>query len=249
MSSQLSQLRAAIDPARKAVLAHPMYARLDSPAAVVAFMEHHVWAVWDFMSLLKSLQAGLTCVTVPWVPNGPPSTRRLVNEIVLAEESDEAGPGYASHFELYLAAMREAGANTGPVENFVARLKWGEPTLGALYHVLAPAAADAFVGETFALLHDAPLHAQAAAFAFAREDLIPEMFARVAGIGSPRLAGFSDYLVRHIELDTVHGKMASEMVEQLCGDDAARWAAAQAAAEGALRARARLWDGVLAAIG
>jgi hypothetical protein len=248
MSTSLDQLRAAIDPARKAVLAHSLYARLDTPAAVVTFMEHHVWAVWDFMSLLKSLQRGLTCVTVPWVPTGAPGTRRLVNEIVLAEESDEVGPGYASHFELYLIAMRQAGAATGPIDNFTARLKWGEPALGALYHVAAPAAADAFVADTLGLL-EGPLHAQAAAFAFAREDLIPEMFARVAGIGSPRLTGFTDYLVRHIELDVEHGKMASAMVEQLCGDDAGRWAAAQAAAEGALRARARLWDGVLAAIG
>lgn len=71
-------------------------------------MTDHIYAVWDFMSLLKALQRHLTCVDVPWVQVGGSQARRLVNSIVLDEESDlETGP--VSHYELYLSAMEEIG--------------------------------------------------------------------------------------------------------------------------------------------
>jgi hypothetical protein len=99
-----------VSEARKRVVTHRLYDSLNTYCAIVTFMEHHVFAVWDFMSLLKSLQRCLTCVTVPWVPIGATGSRRLINEIVLAEESDERLGGYASHFEWYLTAMAEASS-------------------------------------------------------------------------------------------------------------------------------------------
>src|SRR5882757_7483526 len=105
----IERLEKAVDPARSRVVSHPLYKNLDSLDAVVTFMEHHVFAVWDFMSLLKSLQRNLTCVEVPWVPTGPAGSRRLINDIVLVEESDELGNGFISHFELYVDGMRRSG--------------------------------------------------------------------------------------------------------------------------------------------
>jgi hypothetical protein len=243
----LDQLRAAIDAGRQEVLAHPIYSALDTDAAVVIFMEHHVWAVWDFMSLLTSLQRQLTCTTVPWVPVGAPATRRLVNEIKLAEEADEVADSYLSHFELYLAAMYQADADYRPVERFLALLRRGRPVLGALYESGCPGAADYFVAATFDLIENRPLHAQAAVFALTREDLIPEMFALVKG--SERLALFRAYLDRHIEVDAgQHGPMALAMLAELCGDSEARWKDCEVAVAGALAARRRLWDGVVHAI-
>jgi hypothetical protein len=98
-------LQEAVAPARSRVITHPLYSSLNNRRAILTFMEHHVFAVWDFMSLLKSLQRNLTCVTVPWVPIGPPGTRRLINDIVLGEESDEVARVYLSHFEWYVAGM------------------------------------------------------------------------------------------------------------------------------------------------
>ncbi|MEI8319475.1 MAG: DUF3050 domain-containing protein, partial [Planctomycetia bacterium] len=45
---------------RLRLLAHSIYAMFDSPARLRRFLEHHVFAVWDFQSLLVALQQKLT---------------------------------------------------------------------------------------------------------------------------------------------------------------------------------------------
>src|SRR5882757_3095839 len=95
------QVRAAIALPRQALFNHPVYRDIRGVGALRTFMEYHVFAVWDFMSLLKALQQRLCCVTVPWLPNEPSLGSRLVNEIIVAEETDEDGDGgYISHFGL-----------------------------------------------------------------------------------------------------------------------------------------------------
>lgn len=144
----IEKLKEAIDPARRAVVSHPFYSRLGSMDAVVTFMEHHVFAIWDFMSLLKTLQGRLTCVQVPWLPSGPTASRRLINDIVLDEESDEFGTGFISHFELYLDGMRQAGAQTAAIESFIELLRAGQPVVSSLKEAGMPAAAAEFIGAT-----------------------------------------------------------------------------------------------------
>ena len=73
----LNQLRAAIEPIRQALLSHPIYDDMRRPQALCTFMEHHVFAVWDFMSLLKVMQQRLCCVSVPWMPSAD-STRGTI---------------------------------------------------------------------------------------------------------------------------------------------------------------------------
>src|ERR1700719_1600954 len=128
----IDRLEEQISEARRAVIEHPVYAALTSPYAIRTFMEHHVFAVWDFMSLLKSLQRNLTCVEVPWVPTGPTGSRHLINDIVLVEESDELRGGFISHFELYLDGMAEAGADTVPIDGFLRLLRERRPVPQAL---------------------------------------------------------------------------------------------------------------------
>ena len=247
----VEKVRAEIAPARADVTTHPLYRRMRDIGDIATFMEHHVFAVWDFMSLLKSLQRNLTCVEVPWVPTGPPGSRRLINDIVLVEESDELGQGFTSHFELYRTGMQRAGADTGPIDRFLDLLRAGTPVPDALDAAAVPRPATEFVRTTWDIIDTAPVHCQAAAFAFGREDLIPEMFDQVmeAEAGNERLQTFRDYLARHIEVDgEEHTPMAMQMVADLCGDDEVRWKASAQTVVHALRARVRLWDGIAAAL-
>jgi hypothetical protein len=248
----IDRLEEQITEARTAVITHPLYAALDSHHAIRTFLEHHVFAVWDFMSLLKSLQRTLTGVELPWVPTGPTGSRRLINDIVLVEESDEFRGGFISHFELYLAGMAEAGADASVIGALIDELRAGRPVLDAIDVVGVPAPAAEFVRFTWGLIESAPVHAQAAAFAFGREDLIPDMFQQVVDVNERlgSLGTFVDYLARHIEVDgEEHTPMAMQMLADLCGDDSVKWAQCAETVNLALAARARLWDGILAAIG
>jgi hypothetical protein len=250
-SASIGRLQAAVEPIRREVISHPLYRRLSDMNAVVTFMEHHVFAVWDFMSLLKTLQRGLTCVQVPWVPAGPAASRRLINDIVLVEESDERGDGFISHFELYLEGMRQAGAGTGPVDAFTGLLRQGRAVLPSLAGAGVPDPAAEFVAATWEIIENGSLHCQAAAFAFGREDLIPDMFDQVAALDSEHggLSVFADYLRRHIQVDSEeHTPMAMQMLAELCQDDPARLAECEKTMNVALAARIRLWDGILAKI-
>jgi hypothetical protein len=236
---------------RERVVNHPLYDRLTTHSSLVTFMEHHVFAVWDFMSLLKSLQRRLTCVTVPWVPTGSTASRRLINEIVLAEETDELRGGYISHFEWYLVAMAQAGADHSPVDRFLDLIRARVTVPDALEAAGVPSPAAEFVTATWGFVESAPVHCQAAAFAFGREDLIPDMFTQVVALNRERggMEIFGDYLERHIEVDgDEHTPMAMQMLTELCGDDGTKWRDCVHTVKTALGARAQLWDGILTAI-
>lgn len=247
----IERLEKSVTEARDRVVQHPLYAGLDTHEAIVTFMEHHVFAVWDFMSLLKSLQRNLTCVTVPWIPTGPKGSRRLINDIVMVEESDELGDGFISHFELYVNGMREAGADTSAIDKLIDLLRGGAKVTDALAEAGVPAPSVEFAGTTWNIIENLPVHCQAAAFAFGREDLIPDMFTQVVAINerSKKLGTFVDYLERHIEVDgEQHTPMAMQMVTDLCGDDEQKWLDCADTVNTALAARARLWDSILTAI-
>ena len=203
------------------------------------------------MSLLKTLQRSLTCVQVPWVPAGPMVSRRLINDIALVEESDELDGGFISHFELYLDGMRQAGADTTRIDAFIDLLRVGKPVLPSLREADVPAPAAEFVAVTWDFISGAPVHSQAAAFAFGREDLIPDMFGQVTALNaqSGDLSIFVDYLRRHIQVDSEeHTPMAMQMLIDLCGDDDAKWAECEEIINLAFAARLSLWDGILGRI-
>ncbi|HEV2635699.1 MAG TPA: DUF3050 domain-containing protein [Actinocrinis sp.] len=245
----LTSLQQAIEPLRQQVVTHPIYGELDSIERVRIFLGTHVFAVWDFMCLLKSLQTSLTCVQAPWFPTTLTSSTRLINEIVMVEESDEYGDGYISHFELYRKGMSQAGAASAPLTAFLELLRLGVDFPEAAEWAGIPAAAAAFVGTTWDIIETAPTHCQAAAFAFGREDLIPEMFKQVIQISDTEgcLDIFKDYLARHIEVDgEQHTPMAMQMLIDLCGDDQERWDECVGTVRSALQARVDLWTAIVA---
>jgi hypothetical protein len=250
----VQELQAQLQPARQRMVDHPVYRRIETLADLRVFMEHHVYAVWDFMSLLKALQRELTCVELPWVPKGNPATRRLINDIVLEEETDLDPEGQpTSHFELYLRAMQEAGADTAPAHRLLAALADGASVPAALAAAQAPASVQEFVKHTFGVITAGQPHAIAAAFTFGREDVIPDMFrSLIADLGQRfpgQLDTFTYYLNRHIELDEDHhAPLAHQMVRDLCGADATRWHEATEVAQQGMAARVALWDGIAAAL-
>ena len=251
--SRVEDLQGRLQPLYQQLAAHPLYRSITRIEDLRLFMEAHVFAVWDFMSLLKALQRGLTCVDVPWVPGAAPESRRLVNEIVLGEESDLYQGQSISHFELYLLAMHLSGASTAAVDSLIAALNEGGTVASAIDSCDAPPEAARFVHDTFSLLEHHDLHGVAAAFTFGREDLIPDMFKGFVRDLNQELHGqlgtFIWYLERHIEVDgDEHGPMALRMVSNLCGEDDVKWAEAEEAANFALHARLRLWDGIASRI-
>ena len=175
------------------------------------------------------MQLRLTSVTSPWGPRGDPSARGLINEVVLDEESDDDGEGgYTSHFELYLAAMAQSGANASGIDDFLNRLRRGDPFYEALEQAQVPEAARVFVRATWDILGSKSTHSIAAAFTFGREDLIPDMFrALVLDLEErfPNQLGLLRYyLERHIQLDEEHHTpLARRMVAALCETDQKKW--------------------------
>ncbi len=248
-STSIEAIEARIAPLRQRLATHPLYSSIRTEAHLRLFMESHVFAVWDFMSLLKALQARLTCVTSPWVPTALPASRRFINEIVLGEESDEFQGRPISHFELYLEAMQQAGAGTSAIHSLLSDLA-GTPVLEAVRNAQIPQGPRAFLTTTFSLIASGRLHALAAAFTFGREDVIPDMFRSLVRDLNQQKAGALDtfiwYLERHIEVDGEdHGPLSLRMVSDICGKDSERWAEAAQAAEDALNARLKLWDAIL----
>lgn len=253
MNSALVELQEELAPLREKLVQHPLYERLQDMDDVRLFMEHHVFAVWDFMSLLKGLQQQLTCVQVPWLPSPHPHLARFINEIVLGEESDVNEQGQAqSHFELYLAAMQEAGADTSLMDAFIEQLKEGKAVTTVLEERQLPEFVHHFVQFTFETIATQKAACLAAAFTFGREDIIPDLFLAIidqeqARKGEPAYAKLRYYLQRHIEIDgDEHGPLSLQMIESLCGEDAEKWAAAKATAVKALQKRLELWDGIAA---
>lgn len=244
---------ARVEAVKRRLEDHLVYRSVHGVTGLRAFMQHHCVCVLDFMTLLKTLQAGLTCVHTPWVPPANPALARFINEIVLDEESDAAfGARPASHYEWYCAAMDEVGADTRPIRALEARLRRGLPWREALQGCGLPQASIEFATTTFELAEE-PLHVVAAVFFHGREDVIPRMFLplvrslRERGIACDLLLG---YLERHIAVDGGdHGPLARRMLDELFEGSAERRAEAAHGAERALAAREALWDQVAAVCG
>jgi hypothetical protein len=232
------------------IASHKLYSAIKNIDDINIFMESHVFAVWDFMSLLKSLQNQLTCTSVPWIPKGNANTRYLINEIVCGEESDiDASGNRISHFELYLSAMLETGANTENIQKFMTELKLTGSLEYSLMSIRISNTVKKFVNHTFSIINSNKPHIQAAVFTFGREDLIPDMFLSFVNdlnnLNNKKLSIFKYYLERHIEVDGGHhSKLALDMVVDLCKENPNFWEDVELAAIKSLEMRLALWDDI-----
>ncbi|CRM77176.1 hypothetical protein [Pseudomonas sp. 25 R 14] len=186
---------------------------------------------------------------LPWLPPTDPQAARLINEIVLDEESDQRlDTGHSSHFELYLDAMREVGASTLPIERFIALQREGASVDSALAQVTIDPAVERFVRHTLDVALNAPIHCVAATFLHGRESVIPTMFKRIlegSNVAHRQAPSLCYYLQRHIELDAQgHEPAAERLLRRLTQSDPLREEQAWSAALSAVESRIALWDGL-----
>eukprot|EP00472_Partenskyella_glossopodia_P002814 CAMPEP_0197519548 /NCGR_PEP_ID=MMETSP1318-20131121/4818_1 /TAXON_ID=552666 /ORGANISM="Partenskyella glossopodia, Strain RCC365" /LENGTH=237 /DNA_ID=CAMNT_0043070591 /DNA_START=597 /DNA_END=1310 /DNA_ORIENTATION=- len=228
-------------------------------------MASHVFAVWDFQSLVKELQRRLTTVKAPWFPTEDKESRRLMNEIVTDEESDEHPlGGYASHLEIYKEAMESVGADTEPITRWLKLIMEDKiSVIEALdNHGPWPPGVDVFVRNTFNIINGGKSWEIAAAFTKGREDVIPTMFIEILKTmtADPKWDMLKTYLSLHVKTDGErHGPMAQRMfnkVLQKSYEDACNKETNECdydvctetidAAARSLGARASFWDEVMA---
>jgi Protein of unknown function (DUF3050) len=226
----IEKINTSIQSQKDQLLQHSLYEKVKTIEDLHTFLENHVFAVWDFMSLLKALQEKLTCTTTPWLPTGNPETRYLINEIVLAEETDLTLDGKRlSHFEI-----------VNQTKNIFVSIKKSD---------LHPNV-KAFLDFTFRIIDEGKPHKIAAAFTFGREDLIPSMFTEIlrnfqTNFPETNLDKLVYYFERHIELDAdEHGPMAMKMITELCGTNESKWKEIQEVSTEALEKRIGLWNAI-----
>ena len=242
----IEHIQKEIESLRQELKSHRLYEQLETIEDIKIFTQDHVFAVWDFMSLLKALQIELTCVSIPWVPRKKGKLTQFINEIALAEESDVDLSGESkSHFEMYLDAMGRMGSDTQKIEIFMSKITQNMPVSEALDFAEVPDAVKSFVKVTFDTIYSNDAHKIASAFTFGREDLIPDMFIEIIQ-QTHEQESFEDflyYLNRHVELDgDSHGPLSLEMIVELCGDDQQKWSEVLATAKASLEVRISLWD-------
>ncbi|WP_207420297.1 DUF3050 domain-containing protein [Desertivirga brevis] len=249
MNEYIQKIKTVTEPLREQILHHKLYEAISDIDDLKIFMKYHVYAVWDFMSLLKSLQNSLTCVSVPWYPVGDGDTRHLINEIVLGEESDvDINGERKSHYEQYLDAMQQCGADISEIEAFTTELKRSGDFAAAYAAAQTPEKARAFVDFTFDTIRSNKVYLNSAIFTFGREDLIPGMFFSIVNDIDKKFPGsisiFKYYLERHIEVDgDHHSHLALQMTSNLCGSNEKFWQEAELATIKSLQKRIDLWDG------
>ena len=239
-----------LEPLKSKLKNHNLYNIINTQEDLKIFCESHVFAVWDFMSLLKKLQIELTSINIPWMPSNNSEVSKLINEIVAGEETDETLDGSAiSHYEMYINAINDIGVDTNLISNQISSLNDINTIIDDINKLDIDDYIKEFLKFTFRIINNDKTHEIASAFTFGREDLIPDMFIplleKINSSDNTRIDKLIYYFKRHIEVDgDMHGRMAMKMLSFLCSDDETKINESLVASKDALKVRIALWDGI-----
>jgi hypothetical protein len=250
-SSSVTVKKMILEEHISAMKQHKVFKMIDSIEKLGTFMQWHVFAVWDFMSLLKRLQKELTGSSLPWIPPKDSEMARLINEIVLGEETDVLPDGSPiSHFDLYLNAMKEVKASTHWIDHFILELKTGKEMSQTLANLPIPNAIKEFVIATLTTASQRDVFEVLGSFFYGREDVIPGMFQNLLNswsIKSENAPMFVYYLQRHIELDSdEHGPALQKIIDKITKNEPEKLTRILDSAILAVQNRVKLWDALLA---
>lgn len=250
MNTRLQNIIESTQGLREDIINHPLNENIVSMEHLRSFMEHHIFAVWDYMSLLKALQKELTCTDLPWCPSSDGKLCSIINGLVMDAESTANLDGeLQSQFDIYRDCMKSVGARTAGIDGLIAKVSRGESLVASLMTTghLAPSAA-LFVLDTFNIIDKSRAHEIAAVFAFGREALLPAVFLKMVHNLKgefPELSAYEVYMERYLNVhDEQNLANAFEMLEVLCGNDAIKWVEAEAAAKKALESRLNFWNAI-----
>lgn len=242
-TSKITLLEKKLSTLHEELSGHDVYKNLLNIQNLRVFMEYHVFAVWDFMTLLKGIQKNITCTQIPWRPSTyPKELVRLVNSMVLDEESDiDHNNEACDHFSLYVRAMEELGADSKPIKSFLKNLDIDQLTMPLRE----------FVQFNITMAQSYPLHILVGVFYFGRENLIAKIFEPIL----ENLKSFSHntipksliyYLQRHVELDgSTHSTQCKKLLETVCMDNPKSYQEALSFGIQACLLRKKLWDRAL----
>ena len=233
---------------KQEIIAHPLFANKLEPRHICKFMESHIFAVWGFMSILKSLQKLITPNNLPWMPNKNTMNGlvNFVNEIILCEESDYIeGIGYISHFEIYLLAMKNMGARTDQLDKLTSIIADKGYNKKYLDDIDASDEVKSFLKHDMEVSMNGTLPEIVGAFTLGREKVIPNMFGYILpAIKETSTSGhLITYLERHIDIDgDRHGPLSMKLLDASC--DKNQLSLAYATAVKSLELRLLVWDKV-----
>jgi len=250
----LNNYKKAIDELKQSLTSHKLFSNELNLSQMSKFMESHIFSVWGFMSLLKSLQSGITVTGAPWIPNenSRNGLTNFINEIVLCEESDDIGNiGYMSHFEFYLLAMNKMKASTSQINLLIERLKSEKYNEKLIDELDIYSEVKDFVKFDLDIALSGNLSKIVGGFALGREKVIPNIFSYIIPCidHNDSTKKLLTYLKRHVDVDgDRHGPLSIKLLDTICQSDESYLMAYNSGIT-SLKLRLKVWDRIANELG